>query len=188
MSYDELDDLFSGGGSPAVKFTKIGDAVTGVITATEVRSQRDFDSGEVLTWDDGKEKKELVLTISTTLRDATIEDDDGTRRVFCRGQMLTAMRDAVRKAKAPKPEIGGKVTITHTEVGEPKKRGYNGPKLFAVTYEPPAAVAVTEMFDEPDTAAPAAPAASSEDLMAQAANLDPAALQAMLAQLAAAQK
>lgn len=187
QQYDELDDLFAGSGSPSFKFEKVGDRVEGIIDTAEARQQRDFDSGEAKTWDDGKPMMELVLTLITDLRDPSIEDDDGSRRVFVRGQMLTALRQAVRKAKARKPERGAIVTITHSGLGEAKRKGFNPPKLYTVDYVPSNAAAVAEMFGDDDTtpapapaAAPAA-AATQEDLIAKASQLDPAALAELLA-------
>lgn len=187
--YADLDDLFAGSGAPAIKFTSVGDSVSGIITDAEVRQQRDYDSNEPKFWDDGKPMMEVILTITTSLRDSSIEDDDGTRRVFCRGQMLTAMRDAVRKAKARKPEVGGKVTITHSGLGEAKKRGFNPPKLFTVAYEPPTAVQMDAMFAEGEPTPAAVVDSVTEaisnqaDLLGQAASLDPAALAKLLGEL-----
>lgn len=177
LNYDELDDLFAGGGAPAAKFAKIGDSITGVITNAEARQQTDFDSGEPLTWDNGDPRMEVVLTLSTTLRDPDIEDDEGERRVFCRGQMLTAMRQAVKKAKDKKPRIGGRITVTYSEDGEAKKKGFNAPKLFTVAYEPPNDVAVESLFDEPAEAA----APAEESIEDKIKNMDPAELAALLA-------
>lgn len=182
--YSELDEMFSGSGSPAFKFEKIGDRLEGIIEDAEARQQRDYDTGEAKTWDDGKPMMELVLTLATDLRDPSIEDDDGSRRVFVRGQMLTALRQAVRKAKARKPERGAVVVITHSGLGEAKRKGFNQPKLFTVDYLPSSAAAVAEMFgDAPQEAVPAAPApaATQEDLIAKASSLDPAALAELLA-------
>lgn len=186
LNYDELDDLFSGGGAPAASFSEIGDSITGVILNAEARQQTDFDSGEALTWDDGKPRMEVVITLSTKLRDPEIEDDEGERRLFCRGQMLTAMRGAVKKAKDKKPRIGGRLTVTFSDEGEQKKRGFNKPKLFTVTYEPPNDVATEALFDEADEVEEAKPAAKGKPDVDQAAidrikNMDPAELAALLA-------
>jgi hypothetical protein len=178
QQYSELDDLFSGSGAPVVKFTKVGDDVIGTISSIEVRQQRDFDTNEPKTWDDGKPMMEVILTLDTAERDRFIEDDDGSRRVFVRGAMLTALRQAVRKAKATKPEIGGRIAITHSGLGEAKKRGFNAPKLYDVEYEPADVVAVQEVFAEPVEQ-------SSEDLLKKAAEMDPASLAALLAQIEA---
>lgn len=187
-NYDELDDLFSGGGSPAFKFEKIGDTVTGTITGIEVRQQRDFDTDELKTWDDGKPMMEIVITVATSLRDATIEDDQGERRVFCRGAMLTEFKKAVRKTKQAKPAIGGRVTITHSGLGEAKKKGFNAPKLYTVEYTAPSEAAVEDMFadEAPVAAAPEAVAADTQaDLLKAAAEMTPEQLAVLLAQATA---
>ena len=149
---DELEAMFSGGGAPTFKFEKIGDSITGTIVIADPRQQRDFDTNELKFWDDGNKMMELVLTLQTTYRDATIEDDDGQRRVFVRGAMLTAMRQALSKAKVKAaPEVGARVTIAHTDLGEIKRKGFNAPKLFTVDYEAATSVEIENMFGE-DTA------------------------------------
>lgn len=175
---DPLDDLFSGSGAPAFKFDQIGDSVTGVITSLDVRQQTDFESGELKFWDDGKAMMEVVITLATALRDPNVDDDEGERRVFCRGAMLTALKGAVHKVKAQKPAIGGRVTITYSDLGEVKKRGFNAPKLYTVAYEAPSDVAVAEVFaDEPAVPEPT----SQEALLAKAKDMDPAELAALIA-------
>lgn len=183
VSYDDLDSMFSGSGAPAASFKSIGDSITGVITDAVARQQTDFDTGVPLTWDNGDPMMEVVLTLSTSLRDPEIEDDDGARRVFCRGQLLTAVRQAVRQAKDKKPRIGGRITITHTELGEAKKKGFNLPKLFTVSYEAPNDVAVESVFEGSvgEEPAPAAPAEVDPALAEKLKNMDPAELAALLA-------
>lgn len=170
-----LDDLFAGSGAPAFKFDTVGTKITGIITGLDVRQQTDFDSGEAKVWDDGKPMLEMVITLATSLRDKDIEDDDGERRVFCRGAMLTAMKQAVRAIKETKPVIGGKVTITHSGLGEAKKRGFNAPKLYTVDYVAPDAL--DSVFDDEPAAVDAAPA----DAAALLAQMDPAELAALIA-------
>lgn len=174
MSNDALDDLFAGSGAPAFKFESVGTAITGVITGLETRQQTDFDDGSLKFWDDGKAMMELIITMATKLRDPEVEDDDGERRLFCRGAMLTALKQAVRKVKETKPAVGGRITVTHSGLGEVKKKGFSAPKLYEVEYEAPSEVAVEQMFTEP-----AKP--SQEDLLAKARDMDPAELAALIA-------
>ena len=183
QQYSELDDMFSGGGAPTIKFTNIGDGVIGVIADIDVRQQRDFDTNELKTWDDGKPMMEIILTLNTTLNDPTIEDDDGQRRVFVRGAMLTALRQAVRVAKVSKPEIGGRIAIDHSGLGDVKKRGFSAPKLYQVGYEPPQTVALDTVFDDPAPVDIAATGIAQADALAAAAAMDPAQLAALLAQM-----
>lgn len=177
MSNDDLDGLFNGGGAPAFKFDAIGASVTGTITEATVRQQRDYATGEPKTYDDGNPMKEVVLTLATSLRDSSIEDDDGARRVFVRSAMLSALRDAVREAGARKPEIGGVVTVTYTGDGEPSRKGFNPPKQFNVSYQPPGEADLDATFVQQ----PAAGAADQAALLDAAKNLDPEAIQALLA-------
>jgi hypothetical protein len=172
---DALEALFASG-APAFKFEEIGDKVTGTITNLDVRQQTDFDSGEPKFWDDGKPMMEIVITLATSLRDKEIEDDDGERRVFCRGAMMTAFRQAVRKAKDSKPRVGAKVTVTYSGDGEAKKARFNPPKLYTVTYEPPDGM--DDLFGDDDE-----PMGKGEeaDQMAALANLSPEQLAAAIA-------
>jgi hypothetical protein len=159
MSNDTLDDLFAGGGAPAVKWETLGQKVVGPITKAEARQARDFETGDLLTWDDGRPKMEVILTIATGQIDPGIEGDDGERRVFVRGHMFTALREALNKAKARKPEPGGRVAIVWSGEGEPPKKGFKAPRLFTVAYEPPAIAAVEDLFAQ----APATPAPASDE-------------------------
>ena len=174
--HNALDDLFAGSGAPAFKFDTVGTKITGTITDLQVRQQTDFDSGEPKVWDDGKPMMEVVITLATSLRDKEVEDDDGERRVFCRGAMLTAMKQAVRAAKEQKPVVGAKVTITHSGLGEAKKKGFNAPKLYTVEYAAPDAVEA--LFDVDEAADAADPA---DDARAKLASLSPDELQKLIA-------
>jgi hypothetical protein len=193
--YDEIDRMFGGGGAPAVSFKAIGDSVAGVITDLASRQQRDYEDNSPKVWaDTGKPMMELIVTLDTGIIDPTIEDDDGSRRVFVRGAMLTAFGDACRLAKTRRPEVGGKVTITHSGLGTPSNPRFNAPKLFAIAYEPPTAVAMDAMLGTTTastattTTVEGVPVAemSQEQILAAAAQLDPAALSKMLGELAAA--
>lgn len=136
---DEANDFLMGGGTPWVKFDDIGDKVSGTIIAPpERRQSKDYDSGELATWPDGNPVYEVVVKLQTTLRDPEIEDDEGIRQfVINSGAKRAAVRDAISKAKARGLSEGGRLTVTYTHDGEPKKRGYRGPKQFTAVYEPP---------------------------------------------------
>lgn len=136
MSIDEANELLSGGSAPAVKFSEIGDKISGKILTAERTQQTDFTTGQPKFWDDGKPMWQIVVTLATDERDDDIEDDDGTRRVFVRGHMLKAVQAAVRES-GRKLEIGGQLRIKHTGLGDPPKKGFHPPKLFEARYEPP---------------------------------------------------
>jgi hypothetical protein len=163
---NESNDFLLGSSSPSAKFPTIGTIITGTITEPPVvGDQRDLD-GNIKTWDDGSTMKQLIVTLSTNLRDASIEDDDGTRRLFVSGSkkpesmsMTAAIGGAVRAAKANGLEVGGKLTVKYIADGVPPKKGFNAPKQYAATYEPPSVQASAEFLESEPVTAPAAPAA-----------------------------
>ncbi|QAX95607.1 hypothetical protein I5H03_gp039 [Mycobacterium phage Nibb] len=141
---------FLGGGGPAsAKFKSHGDVVGGVIAVEpESRQQTDLDTNEPLTWKDGSPRMQLVVTLQTDLTDPDVEDDDGMRRVFVKGEMRKAVQKAVIAAGAKGLDVGGELTLTY--VGDGEKKGHlTPPKLYSATYKKPAAGAA------PAAAAPA---------------------------------
>lgn len=131
----DVAGLLSESGAPALKFPEVGASAVGTIQAAAVTDQRDLD-GNVRTWDDGNPRKQIVITLETDQRDGA--DDDGTRRLFAKGQMISAIREALKVAGAKELEVGGRLAIKHHELGTPPKPGYSAPKLFQASYKPPA--------------------------------------------------
>ncbi|MFB7219374.1 hypothetical protein [Streptomyces sp. NPDC056227] len=132
------DFLMGGGGAPSASFPTPGTKIGGTITEQPtVQQQRDLD-GKPKFWDDGNPQMQLVVTIQTEQRDPSIEDDDGRRRLFVKGQMKNAVADAVRAAGAPGLQVGGTLDVAYTHDGVPK-RGFNAPKQYAARYTPVAA-------------------------------------------------
>ena len=143
MSIDtSVSDFLNRTGAPAAKFDTVGKVVEGVVEAAEVTDQTDISTGEVKRWPDGNPRKQLVITIATDERDPENPDDDGRRRIFAKGNMLTAVKEAIRKSGG-QLEVGGKVKVRYEGDGEATQRGFNPPKLFKAKYEPPTAPAVS---------------------------------------------
>jgi hypothetical protein len=141
-----VNDFLMGGGIPSAKFETPGTVVSGKIVRTpEVQQQRDFDTGKPKFWDDGTPQKQIVVQLQTPVRDRQIPDDDGVRVIYIRGNMLTAIRQAVRAAGA-QLEAGGTLAITYTGDGEPSKRGFNPPKLYSATYTAGSQAAVNDLL------------------------------------------
>ena len=125
------DFLFSSG-IPSAKFPTIGTTVKGNVTAAEVTQQRDFDSGQPKYWDDGSPMNQIEITISTDERDPDIEDDDGTRKLYVKGQMLKALRSALQATGSKSIDPGDMIAVQYASDGEAKKRGFNPPKQYSV--------------------------------------------------------
>ncbi|ALF01433.1 hypothetical protein SEA_LILPHARAOH_55 [Mycobacterium phage LilPharaoh] len=173
MSNDSYDFL-GGGGVPSGKFVNHGDVVGGVIAVEpEQRQQTDYKTGDPLFWKDGSPRMQLVVTLQTDLRDPEIDDDDGKRRLFVKGEMKKAVQKAVIAAGARGLDVGGELHVTYVGDGE-KKGNLDPPKLYSAVYKPPAAPAV----------APAAAPAQGQAAVPE--GLSPEAL-AALASLAAKQ-
>ena len=139
-----VDDFLLGGGAPTASYTAapIGHTYKGVSLASEVNQQTKMGPGELLFWDDGKPRMQAVVTIQTDLRDPAIQDDDGQRRLFVKGDMQRAVREAVKAAGARSFEVGGTLAVQYVGDGEAKS-GLNAPKLYRAQYVAPSPTAAT---------------------------------------------
>lgn len=143
MSDEGMDLLL--GGAPAVKFPTVGTKVVGKVLDQKKQQSKDMATGDLKTWDDGSPIYEIVFTLQTDERDPNIEDDDGTRRLFARGQMLKAIGIALRKVQWKKPLVGGTLGVKYDHDGEAKTRGFSPPKVYVAKFDPPEAA---DEFDE----------------------------------------
>ncbi len=149
-TFPDANAFLMGGGAKSAKFAAIGDKVDGEIIRTEVTQQTDLD-GTPKFWKDGNPMQQLVVTIQTTDRDD--DEDDGVRRIFCKGSARTAktsvgaVRAAVQAAGAKSLEVGGRLQMAYTGDGTPPKAGFNAPKEYAAKYVPPAASTGTNVDD-----------------------------------------
>lgn len=161
------DFLMGGGGAPSAKFPTPGTTVGGRITEKPtVEQQRDIKTGEKKFWNDGNPMMQLVVTVQTDLRDPEIDEDDGRRRLFVKGQMKQAIADAVRTTGARGLEIGGTLTVTYTHDGQVTQRGFSAPKQYRAEYvaaatnalnTPDPGVQQTQQYQTPAPAAAVAP-------------------------------
>lgn len=155
---NEATDFLFGGGGKAFRFDNIGDTVEGKITDVTVSQQTSMESNEPLVWPDGSPRKQLVITLQTTLKDDA--DDDGIRRCFAKGgrfeaqegtgtSMKDAIADAVRKAGARSLDQGGTLKIGHTGLAKRTNRGFSQAKLYRAVYSAPvASVDAADLFED----------------------------------------
>lgn len=129
---------FMGGGKQGVQFEVIGDSVTGMLLAEpEKRVQTDMDSGEVKTFKDGQPRTLYAVRLQTELRDPQDPFDTGERMIFLKWKSLDAVVQAIRRAGAPGPQVGGLLTLTLIGLEEPAKRGWSKVKVWGADYIPP---------------------------------------------------
>lgn len=104
----------------------------------DVVHQRNFDTNELEYWDDGRPKKNIVVTgtlVSTNVAPEQYsagDDDDLVRRFFFKGVSMRALQDEIKGKKLNRFGIGTKIKITLTGFRPPKNgRGYPT-KLYGV--------------------------------------------------------
>lgn len=134
-SEDDINDFLESGGIPSAKFDKIGDTYEGTVIRMEKLQQRDFETGEPQTWDDGSPKNMLHVDIQTDIRDPEIAGDDGIRRLYVRGNMIQAVRSAMRAAQS-RIYSGGHLRVTYVRDGDRQSRGRQPAKLYEAVYTP----------------------------------------------------
>lgn len=188
------EDFLMGGGVASAKFPTIGTTVSGRITERPtVEQQTDFTTGELKFWDDGKPQMQLVVTLATNQRDPENPEDDGTRRLYVKGQMKNAVATAVRSTGAKGLEVGGTLTVTYSRDGQKTNPRFNAPKNFDAAYVPAAAnelntpdpgTTAPQQYAQPAAPGVVIPGLTAEQIAAAQANPATAAL---LAQQQAAQ-
>lgn len=166
------DVLMGGGGAPSAKFDEPGTEWAGpIVSPPETHQVRKYDpnnpgGGELRFFPSGDPIMGITVDIQTTVRDSTIDEDDGVRRIYIDGRYLKdAVRDAVRKAGASGLEVGGQLRVKFTHREDPTDK--RSRKFWDVTYTAPGNAAL--MAD----AAPA-PVAPPTPAPAPAAQVSPA--------------
>lgn len=149
----DVNSLVMGSGGRSATFKVHGDQTWGVIVHSELRQQTDFDTGELMFWQDGKPRMQAVFTLQTD--EITDDEDDGMRKVYAKGQMLRAIQAAVLKAGAKGVADGGTLLVRYTGDAEPKRKGMSGEKQYFAKYQPPAHTTV--LPDQPDDEEPPIP-------------------------------
>jgi hypothetical protein len=124
---DEFMESTAGGPKlPALKFAKVGDTHTGVVT--EVTKLQDKDpTGNVKTYDNGDPRWVFVFTLETVI---------GASNLWVRGQMVKAIREAAEKAGVS-TLVGSTLSVRYTGDGEKKSAAFNAPKLYAAKVDAP---------------------------------------------------
>jgi hypothetical protein len=124
--------------APGLKFENVGDVRSIVVRKVDKKVDTEPD-GTPRTWPSGDIKNVFVFTG---------ESDGEPASLWVRGNLVTAIRDAVKKAGLA-TVVNSKVTVKFNELGTPPAKGLNAPKLFIAKVEqvaPMAAAATDEPF------------------------------------------
>lgn len=153
-------DFFDSRPSHSCKFKTPGETHTGVITEISDRMPvTKYGTTDPDYWPDGSPKQQVVITLATDERDPEDPNDSGERSLWVTesrkaGTILAAIIQATRQANA-KLEIGGTLSVSFTGHDPNSKNPAQPRKLYAATYQPPAAGG--GMFEQqPAQPAPAA--------------------------------
>jgi len=108
-----------------------------VVREPEKRQQTDYDTDKPKFFDDGRPMFQVVVAVRTNSRDPQDPYDDGVRGFYLKGEMLKAVKAAVRASGAPGVHPGGVLMVTCVGEG-PNSRGRGKPKKrYTATYTPP---------------------------------------------------
>ena len=140
MSDIDVNDFITAGGAPTAKFPEPGAEIEGTLISSEVRQQTEFrpdGPGAPMFWPDGKPRLELVVTLDIG---ETGDFDTTERRLYAKGDMLRAIKQAVRESGG-RFDNGGRLKLRYVADGEQKTKGFNPPKLYKAKWTPPTKVA-----------------------------------------------
>ena len=132
--------LFSSSSVPAIKFETVGDKAKLKIAAIQVRSRRDFETGEPMLNKAGQPMPEVVID---GIDMATGEE----ARIYAgKPAMISAIKDALAKAGigAGQDLTGALLTIQRKDDAEATRKGFNGAHQFAAKLEPAKPAATIE--------------------------------------------
>lgn len=109
------------------KFENVGDTVVGIIDKIDEVQEKDYDTGDPVTWPDGRPRMIYVLEV----RDTTSGE---VKALWARGNMITAIREASREVgHGP---LGHLLKLKYHEDGKPSNPRFKPPKLFKAKIEP----------------------------------------------------
>lgn len=106
------------------------------------------------------DRMQVRIELITDERDPEIQFDDGSRTLYVKSYMRSAIGDALRRAGVKEPTVGGRLMVRFTHTEPPERPGLSASKHFEAAYEPPPS-GTAEHFGAgaPPAAAPAVPPA-----------------------------
>ena len=133
------NDLLGSKSVPSLSFkdVEVGTKFEGVITDLRTVQVRNYeDPNKLEYWDDGKPKLQIEVTLATEYIDSSLDEDDGTRRVYLFGQKLQAAKAEMKAKGIDKLEKGFKFAIEFVGTKPSSNKRYNDVKLYAIEVIP----------------------------------------------------
>ena len=199
----DLNDALATNGGVTLKPDTIGETLGGIIVATEVRQMTDFATGKPDSWDDGKPKNQIVVTVKTGEKTDDGDDEHGNVYIKTWGDQKQALVTAIKAtglsdanaALAP----GNDFRITYRGEKPNENPRFNAVKLYEYKITPranlggalddtPAATPAPVSVPDPaadgspvDTARQLIAAGLDDQTIATATSLEPAVIAALRA-------
>ena len=168
MGTVNFNKLLAGSGEVTLKPDTVGETLGGVIVSSESRQMTDFSTNEPLTWNDGKPRMQIVITVDLGTRDMEGNPEHGCVYIKTWGEQKQALMQAIKHSGAKDANSalapGNRFTITlKGEKPNEKNPRLNATKLYEYQIELRANLGETaQLLTEPQaatTTAPATPAA-----------------------------
>jgi len=168
-----VDDLIesSGGGKPYIKLNYPGAKLVGELVDARVGVERDYDTGQPLTWDDGTPKQQLVLDIridwerSVGVTTGKGEEQAEVGTLYCKWLQQQAIAAACKAAGVKLSQVGP-IALVRLEDGVPSNPKRKPPHQFAAEVaRRTAAPGVDSLLSASEPAAPSAAAPAPGSLL-----------------------
>lgn len=125
-------------GTRALTFEEPGETYEGVVLSVETRHDTKFNSDDLAYDEEGNPKWVVVIMLEIGEPDPDDEEDDGTRVLWARSRLETAVGRALVQAGVRKKQdaVGGMLRVTYTGNGKPFRKGMSAPKLYTASFSP----------------------------------------------------
>jgi hypothetical protein len=136
----DTSGFFGGGASISWDDKKgyvLGTPRGGQIMDKKITDQTKLGTNEIIRWPNGEPRKQMELTLQTAER--ADPQDDGRRRMFIKGDLPRASREAMKTSNARDLEIGGWFYAAWVSSKKATQPGFNDQKVFSAVYAPPGA-------------------------------------------------
>lgn len=136
-----VDDFMQGsGGYPLIKLTREGSKLIGDLLEARLVDERDYDTGQVVRWDNGDARKQLVIDVRVDWAasvDITTGKDGAREEIgsyYCRYTAFLAMKAATEATGCKMSEVG-RLALARTKDGTPRNPRHAPPQQFAAQVE-----------------------------------------------------
>lgn len=133
-----VDDFLNStsSGKPYIKFNNVSDKLVGELVEARIGYERDYNTGETVTWPDGSPKEQLQLDIridwskSTGITTGSDGEQAEVGTIYCKYLQQKAVAEAC-KAKGLKLSEVGPFAMVRLPDGQPRNPRNRPPHQFA---------------------------------------------------------